>query len=155
VSRPPDLPEGERGPGVFASERRADPAEGLAVARRVHARLSRPVPPRSASTADRRWRPVLLSGLVLPGLGQLATGQWLKGLVLAGASLVAAVLLIVRVSGEALRRMPTDPLDFDVGTVFDMAAAIRHDNASFFSGITLLLVALWVVAVVDAWLAQR
>jgi hypothetical protein len=36
-----------------------------------------------------------------------------------------------------------------------MAEAIRADNAAFFSGVTFLLVALWLIAIVDAWLAQR
>jgi hypothetical protein len=114
-------------------------------------------PPTSAkaAAARRRWRPLLLSALVLPGLGQLATGQWLKGLLLAGTSLAAVVCLLVRVSSETLRRLPTDPLDFDVGTLFGLAEAIRADNAAFFSGVTLLIVALWLIAIVDAWLAQR
>jgi diadenosine tetraphosphate (Ap4A) HIT family hydrolase len=158
VARPSDLPESERGPRIFTSDRRADPKEALAVARRVHARLARPAPPRAGppvATSDSRWRPLLLSALVLPGLGQLATGRWMRGLLLAGASLVAVVLLLVRVSREALRRMPTDPLDFDMGTVFAMAEAIRRDNAALFSGLTFLLVALWLIAILDAWLAQR
>ena len=39
VTRPPDLPAGERGPRVFASEPRADEDERAALAGRVHARL--------------------------------------------------------------------------------------------------------------------
>jgi diadenosine tetraphosphate (Ap4A) HIT family hydrolase len=157
VARPPDLPESERGPRIFASERRADPAEALAVARRVHARLRGPAPPRTSAKAasESRWRPLLLSALVLPGLGQLATGRWVKGALLAGTSLVAVVFLLARVSSEALRRMPTDPLDFDLGTILGMAEAIRADNAAFFSGVTFLIVALWLIAILDAWLAQR
>ena len=89
---------------------------------------------------------------MLPGLGQLATGHRVKGLLLAGGSLAAVAGLLVRVWSEALRRMPTDPLELDV---FGMAAAIRADNAGFFSGITFVLVALWLVAIADAWLAQR
>lgn len=161
VARPPDLPEAERGPRIFASDRRADPGEALAVARRVHTRLSGPLGGSSPTSATgpakpaRRWRPLLLSALVLPGLGQLATGQWAKGLLLAGGSLVAVVWLLARVSSEAVRRLPTDPLDFDVWSVFAMAEGIRADNAAFFGGVTFVLVALWVIAVLDAWLAQR
>ncbi len=144
VARPPDLPANERGARLFASERRADPAEALAVARRVHARLA-------ASVSSRGVSPVLLSGLVWPGLGQLASGHLRKGLLIVAGTLAAFGLLVVRVADEALRRMPTDPADFDLVRLFEMAGAIRQDNAAFFTGITAVLVGLWAFAVVDAW----
>jgi diadenosine tetraphosphate (Ap4A) HIT family hydrolase len=148
VARPPDLPPSERGPRLFASERRADPAEALEIARRVHARLA-------GSAPSRRVRPVLLSGLVWPGLGQLASGHLVKGLLIVAGTLAAFALLIVRVADEALRRLPTDPADFDLGRIFEMATAIRQDNAAFFTGITAALVGLWAFAVADAWRDRR
>jgi diadenosine tetraphosphate (Ap4A) HIT family hydrolase len=147
VARPPDLPQGERGPRLFASERRADAAEALRIAERVHARLT--LPPR------RRLSPVLLSGLVWPGLGQLAKGEWTKGLLIVAGTLAAFGGLVVRVWEEATRRLPVDPADFDLSLVFDMAAAIRRDNATFFSGVTAVLVGLWALAVADAWRGRR
>jgi diadenosine tetraphosphate (Ap4A) HIT family hydrolase len=144
VARPPDLPANERGPRLFASERRADPAEALAIARRVHDRLAAPRPPGRIS-------PVLLSGLVWPGLGQLATGHRLKGLLIVLGTLAAFGALLVRVADETLRRLPTDPADFDLYGIFEMARAIRQDNAAFFTGISAVLVGLWALAVADAW----
>ncbi len=143
VARPPDHPADERGPRLFASERQTDPARALAVARRVHARLASPPPD--------RWRAVLLSGLVWPGLGQLVSGQVAKGLAIIAGTLGAFAWLCMRVAGEALRRMPSDAETFDLFHVFEIAADIRRDNAAFFSGITLALVGLWVLAVYDAW----
>ncbi len=147
VARPPDHPAAERGPRLFASEPRADPAAALAIARRVHARLAAPPP--------NRWRPVLLSGLVWPGLGQLVSGHVARGLLIIAGTLAAFAWFCVRVAGETFRRMPSDPTAFDLRQVFEMAAAIRRDNAGFFSGITFVLVGLWVLAVFDAWRAQR
>jgi diadenosine tetraphosphate (Ap4A) HIT family hydrolase len=148
VARPPDLPEGERGPRLFASERRADPAEARRIGERVHARLAAPA-------SRRRWSPVLLSGLVWPGLGQLVQGKWGRGLLIVGGTLAVFGALVVRVWDEAVRRLPTDPASFDIISVLDMATAIRHDNAAFFSGVTIALVGLWALAVADAWLGRR
>jgi diadenosine tetraphosphate (Ap4A) HIT family hydrolase len=148
VARPPDLPATERGPRLFVSERRANPAEALEVARRVHARLG-------ASGSSRRVSPLLLSGLVWPGLGQLASGHLGKGLLIVAGTLAAFGWLFVRVAGEALRRLPTDPADFDLGQIFEMAAAISRDNSAFFTGITTALVGLWALAVADAWRDRR
>jgi diadenosine tetraphosphate (Ap4A) HIT family hydrolase len=148
VARPPDLPEGERGPRLFASERRADPAEALRIAERVHARLAAPVP-------SSRFSPVLLSALVWPGLGQLVKGEWAKGLAIVAGTLVAFGALAVRVWEEAMRRLPTDPAGFDLVQVFDMATSIRQDNAAFFTGVTAALVGLWAIAVADAWRGRR
>ena len=148
VARPPGHPANERGPRLFASERRADPAEALAVARRVHARLAAPQPSSGLS-------PVLLSALVWPGLGQLASGHLWKGLLIVAGTLAAFGWLLVRVAEETLRRLPTDPADFDLYRLFEMARAIRQDNAAFFSGITAALVGLWAIAVADAWRDRR
>jgi diadenosine tetraphosphate (Ap4A) HIT family hydrolase len=148
VARPPDLPADERGPRLFVSERRADPAEALRIAGRVHTRLA--APPSSP-----RMSPVLLSGLVWPGLGQLVSGHAAKGLLFFAGTLAAFGWLFVRVTEEALRRLPTDDAGFGLGQVFEMASAIRRDNAAFFSGITAVLVGLWVLAVADAWRDRR
>jgi diadenosine tetraphosphate (Ap4A) HIT family hydrolase len=148
VARPPDLPESERGPRLFASERRADPAEALRIAGRVQARLRAPA-------SSSRLSPLLLSALVWPGLGQLVKGEWVKGLAIVAGTLVTFGALVVRVWDEAVRRFPADPTGFDLAQVFDMATAIRQDNAGFFSGITAVLVGLWALAVADAWRGRR
>lgn len=147
VARPPDLAPAERGPRLFTSERRADAAKALEVARRVHAHLGAP--------RSRRWSPILLSGLVWPGLGQLVSGQVAKGLLIIAGTLAAFAWLCLRVLGETFRRMPDDPAAFDLEQVFEMAAAIRRDNAAFFSGIAAVLVGLWALAVFDAWRSER
>ena len=139
VARPPDHPEEERGPRLFASERQADPARALTVARRVHQRLS------TSPASPSRWRSVLLSGLVWPGLGQLVSGHVAKGLSIVAGTLAAFAWLCARVAGEVFRRMPSEPTILDLGEMLEMAAAIRRDNAAFFSGITFVLVGLWVV----------
>jgi len=159
IARPADLPAEERGPRLFASERRADEAERAGLARRVHARLTRPSEPAPAPEAGRaglrRWRAVVLSAVVCPGAGQLAQRRWGPGLGLLLGSLGLIVVLLVKVAREAAARMPTDPTTLDPLFPLEMAAEIQRANAGFFAAITAGLVLLWVLGILDAWRAQR
>ena len=157
IARPPGLPADERGPRLFASERRADEAERAGLARRVHARLaphSDPAPD-AGRVGFRRWRAVLLSAIVCPGAGQLAQKRYGPGLALLLGSLGLVAVLLVKVAREATARMPKDPSTLDPLFAFDLAAEIQRANAGFFAAITFGLVLLWVVGMVDAWRAQR
>jgi hypothetical protein len=97
---------------------------------------------------------VLLSGLVFPGLGQLATGHPGRGLVYALGTLVVLVAVLRRVARETLARLPDDPTSIDPLFPFRLAHEIHVDNASFFFWLTLALVVLWAGSIVDAWLAS-
>lgn len=151
IARPPGLPAGERGPGLFASERRADEEERAELARRVHARLATP----AGRAARGPWRAVLLSGLVCPGAGQLVQRRYAPGLALVLASVGLAAALLVKVAREALVRIPADPAALGPLFVFDLAAEIQRANAGFFTATTLGLVLLWLIGIADAWRAQR
>ena len=98
---------------------------------------------------------MLLSGLVLPGLGQIANGAFLKGLAFGGGTLAAVVLLVQRVARETFLRLPTDPMDIDLATPLRIAREIERDNASFLFWLTLAFVALWVGSILDAWRDAR
>ncbi len=98
----------------------------------------------------RRWRPVLLSGLVLPGLGQLVTGHPWRGLFFSASSLALVVAVVGRVARETQRLMPVDPEALlDPMLPFTLAVEIHRANASFFIWATLGILALWVGAIVD------
>ena len=99
----------------------------------------------------RPWRPVLLSGLVFPGLGQLVSGQPVRGGLFALGSLVVVVALVRRVARETLARLPTDPAEIDPLLPFRLAHEIHRENAAFFLWITFTLVVLWAGSIVDAW----
>jgi diadenosine tetraphosphate (Ap4A) HIT family hydrolase len=157
IARPADLPAEERGPRLFASERRADEAERAGLARRVHARLTRASAPapEAGGGSVRKWRAVILSGVVCPGAGQIAQRRWGPGLGLLLGSLGLIVVLLVKVAREAAARMPTDPTTLDPLFPLEMAAEIQRANAGFFAAITAGLVLLWVLGILDAWRAQR
>ena len=101
------------------------------------------------------WRSPLLSGLVLPGLGQLVSGQPIRGLVFAGVTLAALVVLVRRVAQETMARLPEDPTTLDPMFPLQLAHEIQRDNAGFFLGITALLVVVWAASIVDAWRTSR
>ena len=159
IARPPGLPEEERGPRLFASARRADEAERIALFRRVESRLAEGPAGRSAPPAkgllSGPWRAVLLSAAVCPGVGQLAQKRYLPGLAMLGATLALVIALLVKVVREAFDRLPTDPVGLDPLFAFGLAGEIQRANAGFFAWITGALVLLWVIGIADAWLAQR
>jgi diadenosine tetraphosphate (Ap4A) HIT family hydrolase len=151
IARPRDLPPEERGARLFASARKADEGERLALAARIHARLARP----SIRGSWTAWRPILLSAVVGPGAGQISTRHYAKGFAFLAATLGLIAILLLRVMHEASARMPEDPSNLDPFFVFDLAAQIQHANAGFFGAITVGLTLLWVLSIVDAWRDQR
>ena len=111
-------------------------------------------PPREGKKRS-PWRSVLLSGLVLPGLGQLMTGHPLRGLAFVAATMVALVVLVRRVARETLARLPEDPTTIDPLLPFRLAREIHVDNASFFFWVTAALVVAWAGSILDAWHTSR
>jgi hypothetical protein len=102
------------------------------------------------------WRPVLLSGLVFPGLGQLTSGHPWRALFYGGSSVALLVAVVARVMRETQRLMPQDAEALlDPALPFRLAVEIHRQNASFFLWATLGIVALWVGSIVDAWLSSR
>jgi hypothetical protein len=99
---------------------------------------------------------VLLSGLVLPGLGQLVTGHPWRALFFSASSVALIAAVVARVLRETRRLMPADPEALlDPMLPFRLAAEIQRANASFFFWVTLGIVALWVGSMLDAYLATN
>ncbi len=102
-----------------------------------------------------RWRPVLLSGLVFPGLGQAVAGHPWRALFFSASSLALVVAVVERVMRETRRLMPVDPeVLLDPTLPFTLAVEIHRANASFFFWATLGIVVLWVGAMLDAFILR-
>lgn len=107
------------------------------------------------------WRPVLLSALGFPGLGQLTQRRYPQAAFQGLGSLVLIGLLLQRVYVETQARIPSDPEELaailleNPSWPLQLAHAIRTDNAGFFAAVTTGLVLLWLVSSADAWLACR
>ena len=99
-----------------------------------------------------RWKPVLLSGLVFPGLGQLVTGHSWRALGFSGSSLALIVVVMRRVVRETERLLPDDAAAYlDPALPFRLAVEIHRANAAFFFWVTLGIVALWIGSMADAF----
>ena len=99
-----------------------------------------------------RWRPVFLSGVVFPGLGQLVTGHPWRALAFAGSSVAILVAVVRRVMHETQRLLPDDAdALLDPSLPFRLAVEVHRANASFFLWATLGIVALWLASMADAW----
>jgi len=102
--------------------------------------------------ARNRYRPALLSALVFPGLGQLATGHPWRALAFGGSSVALLVAVVLRVMRETQRLLPEDPVALlDPALPFRLAVEVHRANAAFFSWTTLGIVALWLGSIVGAW----
>ncbi len=107
------------------------------------------------SAARNRWKPVLLSGLVFPGLGQLVSGHPWRALGFAGPSVALLLAVVRRVLRETERLLPDDAAALlDPALPFRLAVEIQRANASFFLGATLGILALWIGSMADAWLSR-
>lgn len=102
--------------------------------------------------ARQGWRPVLLSGLVFPGLGQLVTGHPWRALGFGGGSVALLVAVVARVVRETQRLLPEDAEALlDPALPFRLAVEVHRANAAFFLWATLGIVALWIGSMADAW----
>jgi diadenosine tetraphosphate (Ap4A) HIT family hydrolase/TM2 domain-containing membrane protein YozV len=164
IARPPGLAPEARGPRLFLAQGTADPDGVAALFRRVAGRLAAsaarsstagPAAARSPRPRARPLRAALLSGLVWPGLGQIANGQIAKGVALVALVLGVAAWLVLRVVSLVLATMPTDTTSFDVFQAYDIATQIQQRNAGALSGSVLLLLAIWAFAIVDAYWSAR
>jgi hypothetical protein len=151
IARPPELPAEERGARVFLAEARTPEAERAELFRRVRLRLERG----AASPGLDSWTPVLLSGLLWPGLGQIRNGDRLKGLVLGVLALVSGAVFAVRVASAAAAALLAAP---ETASLLDLVALARQVLARHGPElrITVLVSALvWAVSVWDAWKGAR
>lgn len=99
-----------------------------------------------------RLRPVLLSALVFPGLGQLVLRRPVRALLFAGGSAAVLVAVVRRVLRETERLLPQDPEALlDPALPFRLAVEVHRANAGFFLAVTLGLLALWALSILDAW----
>ena len=102
------------------------------------------------------WRPVLLSGLVFPGLGQWTSGHRWRALAFGGSSVALLGAVVQRVMRETQRLMPEDPAAIlDPALPFQLVAQLHRDNASFFFWATLWIVVIWLASMADAWIGGR
>jgi len=105
------------------------------------------------------WKGALLSGLVLPGAGQLSQKRYLKGVILILLVTTSLLAIVVKATSQALSLL--EKAESGGGTVDMVAIATSASQSSAVSGDLLIrgsllvLIACWLVGVVDAYLTGR
>ena len=98
---------------------------------------------------------VLLSGLVFPGLGQVMQKHYKKGIALMLAVLVGLLVFVVKATQQAftiLEKIESADGEIDMGTITNAAAQATATSDSLIYNIVLLLIlACWVIGIVDAY----
>ncbi len=98
---------------------------------------------------------VLLSALVLPGLGQFVLKRRLRGALLMAAvlGLVAAIVLeVMRLAMSILENIDMQAGQVDVSVIYDAVNQADSGSSSLLSGLLLLC---WLAAAVDAYLLGK
>lgn len=144
IARASDAPEDTRGPRAFlaTAAESADEGARAALCSRVLARLQ---------PADSRFRPLLLSGLLWPGAGQVVAGRRRLGFALAATTAVVCILLLRSLVAETLLRMPTDPVFFDdFGSLVALSQRLATEIRPALAPYLWMLLGLWLVGCVEA-----
>ena len=101
----------------------------------------------------------LLSGLVFPGLGQVAQKNYKRGAVMMLTVLVSMAVIVVKAVEQALAIIETLDLEggvISMGTITDAAtqASANVENSPY-NIFLLLIIGCWLVSIVDAYLAGK
>jgi hypothetical protein len=110
-------------------------------------------PVSSEDDRRRRLRAAPLSGLVFPGAGQIYLGARARGAALVFATLLALGMLLVRLFDVVLARVPETPV-LDPVEAWRLSWSIMEETRGELTSLTLLIVGIWAVSVLDAWLGS-
>jgi hypothetical protein len=102
---------------------------------------------------------VLLSGLVFPGVGQLAQQHHGRGMVLMLAVLVAMGALVlesVQIALRAVDQLALTSAPPDLPTLFSIASrAVAQTDGRIASTAFAVIIGCWLVAVIEAYISGR
>ncbi len=98
----------------------------------------------------------LLSGLVLPGLGQIYQGRLGRGIAMMAATLACLGIVLVRVASCVADLLKVHgERAFSAREILDTLQTLYHGLGPVASRLIIALVLLWVISVGDAWFSQR
>jgi hypothetical protein len=97
----------------------------------------------------------LLSGLVIPGLGQIALKHYRRGAVLLVAALACMVVIIMKAAAHALAILEDIDLTagaIDMNAIAEAAAeASTQSDSLVFNLMLLVMILCWIISIVDAY----
>lgn len=111
------------------------------------------------SSMKKAVKGALWSGLIWPGLGQIALKRYKRGIALALGTTVILAAIVVKAARLALvvvDKMVQQGGPLDGAAVYNAAVqATAGNGAGSFNWLALLLVACWIVGIVDAYLIGK
>jgi hypothetical protein len=105
------------------------------------------------------WLGVLLSGLVLPGVGQIIFKRYTSGIIMVAVSLgglsVMTVIILKQVFA-VLAEIGPHAVALDIAALMDMATQIvaAAGGRTFNTAMTLVLIC-WLISMIDAYIIGR
>lgn len=98
---------------------------------------------------------VLLSGLVLPGLGQIYLRRVGRGIAMMTGTLVCLGIFLVRVASCVADLLAVRGEQvFSAGEILNTLQTLYHGLSPVASWLLVALALLWVISVADAWLSH-
>ena len=101
----------------------------------------------------------LLSGLIFPGLGQVALKHYKRGGVIMLTVIVSLAVVVVKAVQHALAILEKIELEggiISINTILDAATQASADSGSLtFNLLFLLIGACWIIGTVDAYIIGR
>ncbi|MBI4775048.1 MAG: hypothetical protein HY788_12875 [Deltaproteobacteria bacterium] len=101
----------------------------------------------------RRLISPLVSGLVLPGTGQVLNRQPIKGIALIAGTTVLFLLILMKVLVDLNRVFQTTPdLSPDPQIIQKLASAMSEQDHTYLMVLVILLLCVWIFSIVDAYI---
>jgi TM2 domain-containing membrane protein YozV len=101
---------------------------------------------------------VLLSGLVLPGLGQLYLKRWISGFLLSGVAVYAVYFIgsvVVSTALELTQKIESGAVPADIETVSRLVSQQLSGSEQSASLATMAFAASWVIGIIGAYWCGR
>jgi len=104
----------------------------------------------------RRLISPLVSGLVLPGTGQVLNRQPIKGIALIAGTTVLFLLILLKVLVDLNRAFQTVPdLRPDAQIIKQLASEMSQQDQTYLMVLIILLLCVWIFSIVDAYIHGR
>ena len=101
----------------------------------------------------RRLISPLVSGLVLPGTGQVLNRQPVKGIALIASTTMLFLLILLKVLVDLNRAFQTMPdLRPDPQIVKELASAMAQHDHTYLMVLVIMLLCVWIFSIVDAYI---
>jgi len=100
----------------------------------------------------------LLSGLVFPGMGQIALKRYKRGIALILATMIGMIAMIakgVQIALGTLDKLAADGGVIDMNTMTAATRAVTASDSLILNGAFFLIVTCWIFGIIDAYFIGR